>query len=84
MQKNPISFKPELGAEEEDAIDFHARSQLKAKVNSGKNQVFSSSKVYGSEDLMKAANGTLGAMSSEQKIELFSDPNGQINLDKLR
>lgn len=33
---------------------------------------------------MNAANGTLGGMSSEQKVETFTDPNGQLNLGKLR
>ena len=33
---------------------------------------------------MNAASGTLGRMTSEQKVEAFSAPNGQINLSKLR
>ena len=60
-----LTQQPSIDMEEDDAIEFHSKQKLKAKFNCGKNQVFTSTKTYGTEDVMNAANGTLGGMSSE-------------------
>lgn len=68
--------------DEDDAIEFYAKQKAKknqskaAKPQAGQQQVFQSAKVYDVDDIADLADGELGHLNNEQKLELVTDSNG--------
>ena len=73
------------GDEEADAVDFYASAARKGTTRA--TEVYKSNKVYDGDDeddAEEAKEADYAKMTNEQKLELVTSNNGQVNLAKLR